>query len=70
MIIKAPLVNIKAGGDDLWFVRDNDNVLHQVRDIAHLGAGHVTVVEATVVSYQDGAINVPDSQVRVKGGDA
>jgi hypothetical protein len=68
MRINAPLVNIEVDGNNLWFVRDNNNVLHQVRDIAHLGEStRRRQVVATVTEYPDGAINVPDENVRVKG---
>lgn len=69
MIIKAPLVNIQTDdGDNLWFVRSNDNVLHQVRDIAELGQG-VPRKSAMVTEYPNGAVNIPDECVRLKGGE-
>jgi len=67
MRIAAPVVSIQVGGDNLWFVRSNDNVLHQVRDIAHLGHGETQVVEAIVTEYPNAAINIPDENVRIKG---
>lgn len=67
MIIKAPIVRIAIPDHQLFFVKDNDGVLHQVRDIAHLGEGKVSTIEAVVTEYPDGAINVPDENVRLKG---
>lgn len=67
MRINAPVVKIQIPDHQLFFVKDNDGVLHQMRDIAHLGEGNSTTVEAIVTEYPDGAINVPDECVRVKG---
>jgi len=66
MIINAPVVRIKIPDHQLFFVKDNSGVLHQVRDIAHLGNGETKVIEAEVTEFPDGAINVPDENVRIK----
>lgn len=67
MRINAPIVRIKIPNHQLFFVKDNSGVLHQVRDIAHLGEAKTEVVEAEVTEFPDAAINVPDENVRIKG---
>lgn len=70
MQIPVPLVNLQIEGQNIWLAKDANGHLFVAPSLAKAGDPTETrVVEATLTEFPNGVIDVPDEQVRFKGGE-